>query len=223
MIGNGADAEASFAVAGSVHIEGGGLHLQGHYAHLLEAVHAVETRGYVHVVAVEHVGRVHIAHVVGGVVALAGLYGFGKQFVGCDGGKGAGQVKLLGIVRVGAGTLGQDDVIEVDVILDGAGGADADDVLHTEEIEQLVGVDADGGHTHTGCHHGHLDALIVAGVAVDTTDVVHQHGVFQEVFGDELAAQGIAGHQHGFAEADIVLHIDVGGYCEVGHRMCLLC
>ena len=89
VIGNGADAKASFAVTGGVHIESGGFHLQGHYTHLLETIDAIQTCGHVHVVAVEHVGGVHVAHVVGGVVALAGLYGFTQQFIGCDGGKSA--------------------------------------------------------------------------------------------------------------------------------------
>ena len=63
-----------------------------------------------------------------------------------------------------------------------------------------MGVDADGGHSHAGGHHGDGHALIAPVVALDAPDVVHQHGVFQEGFGDELGAQGVAGHQNGFGK-----------------------
>ena len=63
-----------------------------------------------------------------------------------------------------------------------------------------MGIDADGGHAHTGGHDGHPGALIGAGVALDAPDIVHQLGVFQERLGDELGPQGIAGHQNGFCE-----------------------
>ena len=63
-----------------------------------------------------------------------------------------------------------------------------------------MGVDADGGHAHAGSHDGNLDALIGAGVALNAPDVVHQHRIFQEILGDELRTQGIAGHQYGFGK-----------------------
>ena len=125
---------------------------------------------------------------------------------------------MLGPVGVRAGALADDDVIEVDVLLDGAGGANPDDVLHAEHGEQLVGVDADGGHAHAGGHDGDLHALIKACVAVDAPDIIHQDGIFQEVFGDKLGAQRIAGHQNGLAEADLILDIDMGSGGEVGHN-----
>ena len=105
------------------------------------------------------------------------------------------------------------------MVLNGAGGADTDDVLHAEEVEQLVGVDADGGHAHAGGHDGDLDALIVAGVALNAADIVHKNGVFQEIFSDELGPQGVAGHQHGLAEADLIEHIDMGSNSKVGHNI----
>ena len=160
-------------------------------------------------VAVEDVGRVEVADVVGSTVSLSGLDGLAQQGVVSDGSEGAGQVELLGPVGVGAGALTQDDVIQLDVLLDGTGGADTDDVLNAVAVEQLVGVDADGGHTHAGGHDGNLDALVGAGVTLNTTDVIHQDGVLQEVLSDELGAQGIAGHEDGLAEV-AVLGIDVG-------------
>ena len=84
--------------------------------------------------------------------------------------------------------------------LDGAGRADAHDVLHPVGAEQLPGINADGGHAHAGGHDGDLDALIGAGVALDPPDVVYQHGVFQKMIGDILGTKGIAGHQDRLAE-----------------------
>ena len=110
------------------------------------------------------------------------------------------QLILVGKAGVGAGTLTGHHAAQLQVRPQSTGGAHADDVLHAVLGVQLMGVDADGGHSHAGGHHGDGHALIGAGVALDAPDVVHQHGVFQEGFGDELGAQGVAGHQNGFGE-----------------------
>ena len=57
-----------------------------------------------------------------------------------------------------------------------------------------VGVDADGGHTHTGGHNGNLNALVVAGVAVDTTDIVYKNRILQKILSNKLGTQGITRH-----------------------------
>ena len=137
---------------------------------------------------------------VGGPPGLGGLDCLGEQLPGGDGGEGAGQMELLGPVGVGAGPLGNHQVIEIDVVLKGSGGAHPDDVVHIVAGEQLVGVDADGGHAHAGGHDGDLHPLVGAGIALDAPDVVHQHRVLQEVLRNELRAQGVAGHKHGLAE-----------------------
>ena len=137
---------------------------------------------------------------VGGAPGLGGLHCLGEQFPGGDGGEGAGQVELLGPVGVGAGALGNHQVIQVNILLNGAGGTYPDDVVHAVAGEQFMGVDADGGHSHAGGHDGDLHTLIGAGIALNAPDVVHQHRVFQKVFRNELGAQGIAGHQHGLAK-----------------------
>ena len=108
------------------------------------------------------------------------------------------------------------------MILNGAGRTHADNVLHAKIVEQLVGVDTDGGHTHAGGHDGYLDALVIAGVALHAPDIVHKDGIFQEILGDKLGPQGIAGHQYGLAEADVVKNIDMRGFGEVGHGNFLL-
>ena len=52
---------------------------------------------------------------------------------------------------------------------------------------------------------------------MDTTDVVHKDGILQEILGDKLGAQGVAGHQNGLAEANLILDVDMGSGGEVGH------
>ena len=66
--------------------------------------------------------------------------------------------------------------------------------------EQLVGVDADGGHAHAGGHDGHADAVIRAGVALHAADVVDEPRIFKERFGNEFRAQRVAGHQDSFGK-----------------------
>ena len=126
-------------------------------------------------------------------------------------------MELAGPVGIRAGTLADDDVIEVDMILNGTGRANADNVLHAEEVEQFMGVDTDGRHAHAGSHDGDLHALVVTCVAVDATDIIHQNRIFQEILSDKFGPQGIAGHQNSLAEADFVLNVDVGSDCKVGH------
>ena len=218
MVGDGADAQAPLAVAGGVHIQSGGFHLQSQNSHLLQAVDRVQTLGDVHMVAVEHIGGVDVANMVGCAMLLAGLDGLADHVEVADGSEGTGQVELLLPVGVGGGSLADDDVIEVHMILDGTGGAHTDDVLDTKEVEQLMGIDADGGHAHAGGHDGDLHTLIVAGVALNTTDVVHQNGVLQEILCNKLGTQRIAGHQNSLAEADLIEDVDMRGRGEVRHN-----
>ena len=173
MIGDGADAQGALAVPGGVHVESRSLHFQRHDAHFPQAVHAVQPLRHTHMVAVEHIGGIDVAHMVGGPVVFRSLHRFGQKLKACDGGKGAGQVELGGKVGIGAGALRDDQIIEVDIVLNGPGGAHPDNILHTVAVIQLVGVDADGGHTHTGGHDGDLDALVGAGIALNAPDVVN--------------------------------------------------
>ncbi|CAN4018018.1 Ribosome-associated protein L7Ae-like, partial [Dysosmobacter welbionis] len=77
------------------------------------------------------------------------------------------------------------------------------DVVHIIEVEQLMGVNADGGHPHAGGHDGHRRALIGAGVALDAPDVVHQLRVLQKGLRDEFGPQRIAGHQNGLGKGPL--------------------
>ena len=89
---------------------------------------------------------------------------------------------------------------DTELFADGPGGAHPQDVLHAEEVEQLIAVNADGGHAHAAGHDAHRHALVGAGIALDAADVVDQPPVLQIGLRDELAAQGIAGHQHRFGK-----------------------
>ena len=129
-----------------------------------------------------------------------------------------GQMELCGIVGIGAGSLTDNDVIQVDILLDGTSAAHTDDVFHIKEVEQLVGINADCRHTHTGSHDRNLHALIVTGVTIDTADVVHQNRVLQEVLCNKLGTQRITRHQNSLTEADLVLNIDMGCNREISHR-----
>ena len=137
---------------------------------------------------------------VPGSVGLAGFNRLAEQLPAGNGGKGTGQMVLACPIGIGAGTLAQHQIIQLDILLDGTGGANPDDVLHAVAIEQLMGVNTNGRHTHAGGHDGHPDALIGAGIALDAPNIVHQHRIFQKVFRNEFAAQGVTGHQHSLSK-----------------------
>ena len=78
----------------------------------------------------------------------------------------AGEGDVVVVAALDAGIVGLTDragsqhgVEQLGVGSVAAGGADADDVVHIVELEQLVGIDADGGHfrKQSGCH---LPALL---------------------------------------------------------------
>ena len=105
-----------------------------------------------------------------------------------------------GVVGLAHGTGGQHGIKQLGFLGIAACGADADDVVHIVELEQLIGIDADGGHSHAAAHHADGVALIGARKAQHPTDPGHLPDIFQERVGNELGAQGIAGHQDGFCK-----------------------
>lgn len=190
VVGDGADAEGLLFCVGRIHVQLRNLHLHGQDAHALPAV-------VVGVGGVEHVGREHVTHAVAVAHALAGLHGAERQLEVGDGGEGAGQLVLRGVVGVGAGAGGDDDVAHVEVLLDGTGGAHADDGLHVVEVEQFIGVDAYRGAAHAVAHDADAAAVAGAGVAQHAAYLVEEHGVLQVVLGHELDAQRVASHDDG--------------------------
>ena len=187
VVGDGADAEGLLFGVGRIHVELRYLHLHGQHAHALPAV-------VVGVGGVEHVGREHVAHTVAVAHAFAGFHGAARQPEVGDGGEGAGQLVLRGVVGVGAGAGGYDEVADVEVLLDGAGGTHADDGLHVVEVEQLVGVDAYRGAAHAVAHDADAAAVAHAGVAQHAAYLVEEHGVLKVVLGHEFHAQRVASH-----------------------------
>ena len=118
---------------------------------------------------------------------------------------GQGEVPLKaaldpGIIALAHGTGGQHHIEQLGFVGVAAGRADADDVVHIVELVQLVGVDADGGHSHAAAHHTDGAALIGAGKAQHSTDTGDLADILEEGIRDELCPQRIAGHQDGLCE-----------------------
>ena len=200
VVGDRADGKRALPGSGCVHVKSRRFHLDREHAHLLPAVVRVPALGHIAVVAIEPVGRQNVAHVIRNAHFLCRLDASLQHVEIRDWREHASQVILGRPVGVGASALSDDDVAEFDIILQRARRADAHDVLHAEDRVQLPGINADRRHAHTGGHDGNFHAVIRSGVALHTAHVVHEHGVFQEIFCDEFCAQGISGHQNRLAE-----------------------
>ena len=115
-------------------------------------------------------------------------------------GKGPGQAELVAVAGIGAGALTGNDIHQLQLVAQRAGGADADDVVHIIEVEKLPAVYADGRHTHAGGHNGDGDAFPGAGVALNAADIVHQNRVGEKILRNEFGTERIAGHEHGLCD-----------------------
>ena len=76
-----------------------------------------------------------------------------------------------------------------------ASRTDADDIFHAVEVEQLVGVDADGGHTHTAAHHADGAAFVGAGKAQHPAHASHLPDILQKGVGNKFGTQGVTRHK----------------------------
>ena len=130
-----------------------------------------------------------------GIRSLVGLF---QQGEGGDRGVCAGEVILCRIVGVRAGSLSQYHITEVNVVGNAAGSADAENPVYVILVEQLIGIDADGGHAHAAALYGNRYAVIGAGVAVHAADGIVAYRIFQKMFCDEFRPQRVAGHEYGF-------------------------
>ena len=190
VVGDGQDAQGLLAQPLGRPVQARRLHL-----HRQDAELAVGPGGLA-VVVVELVGGEHLAHVRPDAHLLRRGHGIPQHPIVRGGAELAGESVLVGKVGVGGRAHGDDHIPHLYVVADAAGGADADDGLHTVEVIQLISVQADGGHTHAVAHDGDLLALVGAGVAQHVADGVEADRVFQIMLRHILCPQGIAGHQH---------------------------
>ena len=79
--------------------------------------------------------------------------------------------------------------------LQGATRSDAHQAPAAEDVDELVGVQGDGGNAHAGSHDGHRGALVGAGEAEHVAHRVELLDVLQVGLGDELRAQGVSRKQ----------------------------
>ena len=67
--------------------------------------------------------------------------------------------------------------MQLDVFLHSADGTDADELLYAVVVDELPGVDADGGNTHAGAHDRNGVAFIGAGKPQHIAHAVELDGV----------------------------------------------
>ena len=112
--------------------------------------------------------------------------------------------------RVGRRGHGDHDVPDMYAFLKGSGGSDADDRLHPEEGVKLIGIQGEGGHSHTGTHDRDFFSLICAGIAVHIPYIVEEDRILQIMLRDILRAQRISRHQDDFRDMGTFLELDAG-------------
>ena len=76
-----------------------------------------------------------------------------------------------------------------------AAGADADELLHTVVVHQLIHIDGDRRHAHARALHGDRYALVRACVAEDIADGGILLRPLQEILSDKLCTQGVPRQQ----------------------------
>ena len=162
-------------------------------------------------VGVEGIARKDIAHLCGDASGAAGIHGAFQQVEARDGGKGAGELELSGIVRVGTGAHADDYILELQLGREGSCRAYADDGIDVIEVKKLIRVDAHRRHAHAAAHDRHAGASIRSCEAEHVANGVKARDVFQIVVGDVARPQWVAGHEHGFSDV-----LDLGGV--VGRR-----
>lgn len=141
-------ASACLPARAAIHIEGRSLHFDGHNAHLLPRLVADPAAGHIAVVAVEAVRGQNIADVVRKAQLLRRLNAGFEHVIVRDGRERAGQMVLARPVGIGAGPLSNDDITQVDILLHGAGRADAHNIFHAKHSIQFPRIDTDGRHAH---------------------------------------------------------------------------
>ena len=174
---------------GGGRVQARGLHLDREHAHALPSL--VEGR----VRVVERVRGEDVAHVDRHVCLAGAVHDVLDEAEGADRGVGAGDLILIEERRVRARSLGNHDVVQVDVWLQGTARAHTHEARAAELVNQLVGVQRDRGDAHARSHNGYRGAAVGAGVAQHVAHGVELLGVLQVGLGDELRAQRVSGQE----------------------------
>ena len=197
VIGHGADAEGTFAEVGGIGIEAGSLHLDAQNTHLLPFVilfgSGVKS-------GIEIVGREDIANVDVDAEGFRGVLCGREQGKIGNGGE-AVDAEIFNIIGGGAGTLGENHIQKLQIVLQAACRTDTDNIIYIIFFVELPAVDADGRDAHAGGHDGDGDVLPGASDAHDAAYIVDQGAMFQKCFSNKLRTAGIAGHENGFRDA----------------------
>ena len=98
--------------------------------------------------------------------------------------------------------------------MDGTGRAYTDNGLHIVEVEQFVGVNADGGHAHAVAHHAHPLAVVRAGETEHAAHIVELYGILKKFLCHEFGPERITGHNHGLGNLAFACP-DMGSWCLV--------
>ena len=83
----------------------------------------------------------------------------------------------------------------MDIRVHGAAGADAEELLAAEFMDELMHVDGDGRDAHARALDRYGNALVGAREAEDIADRRVLLRIVEEVFGNELSAQRVARQQ----------------------------
>ena len=194
MVGNCADSKCALAKICRIHIERSSLHLNTENAKLCPL------HSSLCICVVEGVGGEEITNAVSCADLFSLLDSNLHHIVACNGSKRALKVVLYCIVGVGACSHAEDDVANLNLLAHSTCRTDTHNVLNTEVVKELVGVDTDRGHTHTGSHYRNSLALPKTCVAVNTAHVVNKLCILKEGLCNKLCSEGVTGHKHGLCE-----------------------
>ena len=101
---------------------------------------------------------------------------------------------------VRAGRLGNQHIAQMDIRVHGAAGADAEELLAAEFMDELMHVDRDGRDAHARALDRYGNALVGAREAEDIADGGVLLRIVEEVLGDELGAQRVARQQDALSD-----------------------
>ena len=88
----------------------------------------------------------------------------------------------------------------MDIRVHGAAGADAEELLAAEFMDELMHVDRDGRDAHARALDRYGNALVGAREAEDVADRGVLLRIVEEVLGDELGAQRVARQQDALSD-----------------------